>query len=249
MTGRLERKICVVTGAAGGIGAAVVERFCAEGATVTASDIVDASFPAEALFKPADITDPAAVAALFEFVQERWGRLDVLVHTAAKLGGAGSFLDVTRNDWITYLEVNATGTFTVCQAAARLMVTSGTRGRIITLSSVNAFAAEPSAAPYVASKGAVRMLTKAMAVDLARYGITVNTIAPGPILVPRNAHIFARPDMIRTFERLVPRRSPGLPSDVAHAAVFLAEDTSTNITGTELIVDGGLLSQILPPMD
>ena len=119
-------------------------------------------------------------------------------------------------------------------------------GRIVTIGSVNSFAAEPTAAPYVASKGGVRLLTKAMAVDLARHGITVNMIAPGPIAVPHNAETFASPPLLRSFERLVPAGGAGGPADIANAAVFLCEDASRYVTGTELVVDGGTLALVMP---
>jgi NAD(P)-dependent dehydrogenase (short-subunit alcohol dehydrogenase family) len=248
LSGRLEGKVCLVTGAAGGIGAAVVRRFREEGAVVIASDLEKPlTISAYSVFLQANITSPDAVAKLFNEVMELRGRLDVLVHAAARLGGTGSFLDVSLADWHSYIDTNLTGTFLVCQAAGRAMAASNTGGRIVVVGSVNSFAAEPAAAPYVASKGAVRMLTKAMAVDLADHGITVNMIAPGPITVPRNEAAFASAQMLRTFARLVPQGVAGQPVDVANAALFLAEDASSYITGSEIVVDGGLLAQILPP--
>jgi NAD(P)-dependent dehydrogenase (short-subunit alcohol dehydrogenase family) len=248
LSGRLEGKVCLVTGAAGGIGAAVVTRFRGEGAVVVASDLEKPlTIGADCVFLQANITAPDAVAKLFDEVIERWGRLDVLVHAAARLGGTGSFLDVSLTDWASYIDTNLTGTFLVCQAAGRAMMASNACGRIVVVGSVNSFAAERSATPYVASKGAVRMLTKAMAVDLADHGITVNMIAPGPITVPRNEVAFASAQMIRTFARLVPQGVAGRPEDVANAALFLAEDASSYITGSEIVVDGGLLAQILAP--
>jgi NAD(P)-dependent dehydrogenase (short-subunit alcohol dehydrogenase family) len=248
LSGRLEGKVCLVTGAAGGIGAAVVKCFIEEGALVVGSDLEAPLSPGPAgSFFRADITKQEAISELLDKVLERWERLDVLVHAAARLGGTGSFLDVSLADWTSYIDTNLTGTFLVCQAAGRAMVSSNVDGRIVIVGSVNSFAAEPGAAPYVASKGAVRMLTKAMAVDLADHGITVNMIAPGPIAVPRNEAVFASAHMKRTFARLVPQRLAGRPEDVANAALFLAEDASSYITGSEIVVDGGLLAQILPP--
>ena len=111
--------------------------------------------------------------------------------------------------------------------------------------SVNAFAAEPEAAPYVASKGGIRLLTKAMAVDLARHGIAANMVAPGPIHVPRNAELFAQPELVALFAQSVPFGSAGSADDVARAALFLADTNLSFVTGAELAVDGGTMAQSL----
>ena len=125
------------------------------------------------------------------------------------------------------------------------MAQAGRGGAIVTIGSVNSFAAEPGAAPYVASKSGLLGLTRAMAVDLAEHGIRVNMVAPGPIETPRNAAVFAAPAMRAMFGRLLPQRRVGAPADVAHAALFLAEDTSAFTTGSVVTVDGGMFAQIL----
>jgi NAD(P)-dependent dehydrogenase (short-subunit alcohol dehydrogenase family) len=201
---RLAGKVALVTGASGGIGAAVARRFADEGASVIALDLhaPDASLGLAGIpFQIADVTDDHSLDLLFSLINERHAQLDILVTCAAKLGGSGAFADVSIDEWRAYLDVNLTGTFLVCQKAARLMIARGKGGRIITIGSINSFAAEPEASPYVASKGGVRMLTKAMAVDLARHGITVNMIAPGAITVPRNADLFSTRNMLRAFAR------------------------------------------------
>ena len=160
------------------------------------------------------------------------------------LGGTGNFLDIAVADWRAYLATNLDGTFHVCQAAARAMVASG-GGSIVTIGSVNSFAAEPDAAAYVASKGGVLQLTRAMAVDLARFGIRANMVAPGPIEVPRNAALFASAPLQAMFARAVPMRRAGVPNEAAYAALFLSEDSSGFITGATIVVDGGALAQIM----
>jgi NAD(P)-dependent dehydrogenase (short-subunit alcohol dehydrogenase family) len=249
VSGRLAGKVALVTGAAGGIGAAIARRFADEGATTVVADLrrPDVSLGiGDLTYLSVDILDPGAVGSLFASIGSSHRRLDVLVHCAAKLGGSGPFLDVPLDDWRSYIDVNLTGTFLICQHAAKAMVACGVPGRIITTGSINSFAAEPAAAPYASSKGGVRLLTKAMAVDLAPYGITVNMLAPGAITVPRNAGLFAEPALVRQFNRQVPLGAPGLPADVAHAALFLAEDGARYVTGAEILVDGGLIAQILP---
>ncbi|MDR3471858.1 MAG: SDR family oxidoreductase [Devosia sp.] len=239
----------LVTGAAGGIGAATVRLLLEAGANVVASDL---RAPAHGVpgvtYVPCDVADREGVDDLVATAARRTGTVDGLVHTAAILGATGPFTSITAADWSRFLDINLTGTFNVCQAVTRIMVSNGTRGRIVTMGSINAFAAEPEAAPYVASKGGIRLLTKAMAVDLARYGIAANMIAPGPVTVPRNAELFAKPDLAATFAQLIPAGGPGLPEDVAKVALFLVNPATSFITGAELVVDGGTLAQVLPPL-
>ena len=230
---RLAGKIAWITGAAGGIGAATAALFRAEGATVFATDLPDC-----------DVTDRAAVERTAARIASATGRLDILVHAAARLGGTGSFLDVTLADWHGYIAANLDGTFHACQCAARVMA-AGRGGAIVTIGSVNSLAAEPDAVPYVASKGGVLQLTRAMAVDLAAHGVRANMIAPGPITVPRNADLFASAPLQAMFARAVPMRRAGQAEDVARAALFLASDEAAYITGAVLAVDGGTTAQIM----
>jgi NAD(P)-dependent dehydrogenase (short-subunit alcohol dehydrogenase family) len=250
MTGRLGGEVAIISGVAGGIGAAIAKRFLAEGAIVVGTDIAEPTtdLAAKGLHSVCvDITDRPAVDRAIADVVSAHGKLDILVHAAARLDGSGPFLSVTAEDWDAYIRTNLMGSFHIAQAAARAMTADRTRGRIVLIGSVNSFAAEPGAAPYVASKGGVRLLAKAMAVDLAPHGIAVNLIAPGPITVPRNAENFASDSSRRSFRRQIPVGTPGSPKDVAEAALYLAERSSGFTTGAEIAVDGGLLAQILPP--
>lgn len=248
MTSRFEGRLVLVTGAAGGIGAATARLLRAEGAIVVASDL-KAPAPelgiADVRYIRAEVTDRAGVDQLVVEAQAITGRIDAVVHTAAILGASGPFEELSGGDWSRYLDINLTGTFNVCQSVARSMISTGTPGRIVTMGSVNAFAAEPEAAPYVASKGGIRLLTKAMAVDLARHGIAANMVAPGPIHVPRNADLFAQPDLVALFRQSIPFGSPGAAEDVARAALFLADPNLAFVTGAELAVDGGTMAQVL----
>ena len=245
MTQRFAGKVCLVTGAAGGIGAAVARAFADQSAAVVAADI---KRPELFDARVCDVSEPESVRDLVDGVARDHGGIDVLFHAAALLGGSGPFLDVSPETFSRMIAVNLTGSFLVAQAVAKRMVAKGTAGRIILVGSVNSFAAEPTAVPYVASKGGVRLLAKAMAVDLARHRITVNMVAPGAITVERNAALFASEPMRRLYDHLIPLGGAGAPADIAHAALFLADAESGYINGAELVVDGGLLAQILPPV-
>ena len=254
--GRLAGKIAIVTGAAGGIGGAVTTRFAREGARVVAMDLAPAldKAPYRAAWNEASVvpvpidladrgdTDQAVARALAVF-----GPPDVLA-TAAALKGGANFLTVTDDDWDRYIAVNLTGTFRVCRKVAEAMVAAGKGGRIVTIGSVNSFMSEPDAAQYVAAKGGVAMLTRAMAVDLARYGILANMIAPGPIRVPNAADQYEEPKLAAALHDEVALARPGLPEDCATAALFLAEDENRYTTGSTITVDGGLSAMIFGAM-
>jgi NAD(P)-dependent dehydrogenase (short-subunit alcohol dehydrogenase family) len=257
--GRLAGKAAIVTGAAGGIGRAIVEAFLQEGALVVAMDLaaplasVHFSQPG-AIRIACDLGDRAAIQRATDEAVERLGGLDILVAGGAIKGGTGNFLDLTDADWDRYVDINLTGTFLSCRAAARAMVAAGVgvgssrTGRIITIGSVNSFMAEPEAAAYVAAKGGVAMLTRAMSVDLARHGILVNMIAPGPVDVTGNDTGYSEPRLAEQVLDEVALARSGLPAEVATAALFLAEDHSSYITGSTITVDGGLSAMIFGGM-
>ncbi len=251
--GRLSDKAAIVTGAAGGIGGAIAEAFAAEGARVVAMDLpgplAAARWQSERILpRPVDLADRAGIATAFAEAVIALGALDVLVAAGALKGGAGNMADVSDEDWDRYINVNLTGTFLSCRAAARAMIAGGRGGRIITIGSVNSFMSEPNAAPYVASKGGVVMLTRAMAVDLARHGILANMIAPGPIDVPNNGPQYREPKLARTLSEVVALGRPGLPEEIAGAAVYLASEESRYVTGSTITIDGGLSAMLFGAM-
>ena len=245
---KFQDTVVVVTGGAGGIGASVADAFVQEGAHVAVLDIgvPDAEPPAGRIRRyRCDVADEGAVEAAFDRVAAEVGTVGVLVHCAAVLGLSGPFHRLTLDAWKRYIDTNLTGAFVVARAAASRMVASGTPGRVILVGSVNSFASERFAAPYASSKGGIRMLTRSAAIDLAQYGITVNMIAPGPIATPATRERFDEPGLRQTLERVMPAGLPGKPADIAAAALFLASPDSGFVSGTDLVVDGGLLAQIL----
>jgi NAD(P)-dependent dehydrogenase (short-subunit alcohol dehydrogenase family) len=251
--GRLAGKRAIVTGAAGGIGGAIADAFAGEGARIVAMDLAaslaKATLAVPAIMKvPVDLADRASIASAFASAIEALGGLDILVTAGALKGGSGNAADLTDEDWDRYIAVNLTGTFLCCRAAAKAMIAGGKGGRIITIGSVNSFMAEPGAAPYVASKGGVAMLTRALAVDLAGHGILVNMIAPGPVTVPNNPDQYREPKLARAVSEVVALRRPAEPAEMAGAAVYLASEESSYVTGSTITLDGGLSAMIFGAM-
>ena len=248
---RLKGKVVIVTGAAGGIGYACADLFSAEGAKVVLSDLDEAKGEAaaerlqgegrEALFVPCDVGNSAEVEALVARAVAAFGRLDCLIANAG-IAHNCDFLELREEDFDRVLRVNLKGTFLTGQAAARQMVKQGGGGTIVNMSSVNDEMAIPTIAPYVASKGGVRQLTKAMALALADKGIRVNAVGPGSINTEMFALVNDTPEKLLNVMSRTPLGRAGEPSEVAKVCLFLASDDSSYITGQTIYPDGGRLA-------
>ena len=187
----------------------------------------------------ADMGNPAAARAAIRDASGHLGRLNILVCNAAKIQRK-SFFEISDDDWAAIHAVNLHGYFACAQEAARGMVERGEGGRIIMISSVNQAHANPDIAHYVASKGGVMMLARAMALELAPHDITVNLVAPGTIETDINRHMLADPEFRARKLAPVPLRRAGTPADVAGAVVYLSSDIAAYVTGATIVVDGGL---------
>ena len=247
----LEGKRALVTGAGSrGIGRAIAAALGAEGADVAVHYYGDGGVAGElverlrasgrrAVAMPADLAEPVAARALVRGAIDELGGLDVVVCCAAVLSRI-PFLDLTDAEWDRVHAVNLRGYFAVGQEAARHMVARKAGGRIIMVSSVNQVTVNRGIAHYVATKGGVMQLAKAMALELAPAGITVNLIAPGTIETDLNRSFLARPENRQAKLGLVPMDRIGRPEDIAGAAVYLASDAAAYVTGATIVVDGGL---------
>lgn len=245
------RPRAVVTGGANGLGRAVADRLIGDGAQVAIADRdADAATswlkahegrPGDAAAYPVDVADPGAAEQVIAAVAADWGGIDLLVNNAA-VSRYEQALEITAASWNEVIAVNLSAYFFWAQAAARQMTRNG-GGRIVNMASVNSFAAEPSAAHYVASKGGVAALTKALAVDLAPHGITVNAVAPGPVVTDRNASLLGTEPLATQVGR-VPLGRAGEPAEVAAAVAWLASRDARYVNGSVLVLDGGLLARI-----
>lgn len=244
MTGKLSGKTVLVTGAAQGIGKAIAARLAADGARVVVSDINAGGGQAVAseiggIAIAADISDPASVKALFEGIAEKAGGLDVVVNNASIV----PFIpwdEVDLAHWQRIIDVNLTGTFLVTRAATDMMRQKQVPGRVISISSNTFFAGTPNMAAYVAAKGGVIGLTRALATELGKYGITVNAVTPGLV---ESDGVKASPhnQAFGFVEMLQAMPGKGQPEHIADVVAFLASDDARWITGQTLNVDAGMV--------
>jgi NAD(P)-dependent dehydrogenase (short-subunit alcohol dehydrogenase family) len=250
VSGRLAGKIAVVTGAAGGIGAATVEVFQREGATVVGVDLVDGA-PGD-LALSVDVTEEFAVQQMYAQVAERYGRIDILFNNAGiSPDDDTSVLETTLEAWQRVQDVNLTSVFLCCKHGIPQLLKNDppARGSVInTASFVAVMGAATSQISYTASKGGVLALTRELGVEFARSGVRVNALCPGPVDTPLLQELFAK-DSERARRRLVhvPMGRFGTAEEIANGVLFLASDESSFMTASTFLIDGGLSGAYVTP--
>jgi NAD(P)-dependent dehydrogenase (short-subunit alcohol dehydrogenase family) len=247
MPGRLDGKVCVITGAASGIGAASAERFAAEGARVVGLDL-EPDAPGE-LSIQADVTNSDQLRDAYAQVASDLGRIDVLFNNAGiSPDDDASILDTELDAWQRVQDVNLKSVYLCCKHGIPHLLEAGGGSIINTASFVAVMGAAASQISYTASKGGVLALSRELGVQFADQGVRVNALCPGPVSTPLLQELFAK-DPERAAKRLVhvPMGRFGEPEELANAALFLASDESSFVTATTFLVDGGLSSAYLTP--
>jgi len=247
MAGRLEGKVCVITGAAGGIGGASAEAFAREGARVVGVDLVPDA-PGE-LSLQVDVTDDAAVRAMYARVRDELGRIDVLFNNAGiSPTDDGSVLDTSLEAWQRVQDVNLKSVFLCCKHGIPHLLAGGGGSVINTASFVATMGAATSQISYSASKGAVLSLSRELGVQFAREGVRVNALCPGPVDTPLLRELFAK-DAAAAARRLihVPMGRFARAEEIAAAALFLASDESSYVNASTFLVDGGISGAYVTP--
>lgn len=247
----LAGKAAVVTGATSGIGRETAKLLSSLGANVVAvgrtfkPDTLPAKTRGEIVRFEADVSDENKAGQAVDVCLSKFGRMDVLVNNAGMIKG-GSIFDYKKEDWNRILDVNLGGYRNYARAAAKAMVEQKTEGRIVNVASVDGIAAEPGVLAYSASKGAIIIFTRCLAIELAQHGIRVNAVAPGWVDTPMGTGLLD--DVSR---KLVNKRIPlgyiAPPVEIARSIVFLASEMSRYMTGEVMVVDGGLTIDISIP--
>ena len=253
----LKGKSAIVTGSSSGIGRAIARLFAAEGALValadiqeepkeggeTTLDLIEAS-GGTALFQTTDVAEERDIDRIVSTVVERHGRLDIMVNNAMTFAGA-PLLDTSLEEWNRVMAVNLTGMFLGCKRAVQQMLTQApvndVRGRLINITSQHGMIASPGDCSYGVSKAGGVYLTKQIAADYAKQQIICNAVAPGKILTGGPGSN-VEPEALAYARSRTPMPRLGEPGDVARAALFLASDQSTYMTGVNLMVDGGWMA-------
>lgn len=241
----LVNKVAIVTGAASGIGLAIANMFVAEGARVVYSDINNGNLKLDkqkAIFIKCNVANQRAVRELILKTTKYFGGLDIMVNNAG-IGSLGGILDASAQTWEKTIAVNLSGVFYGVQAAAKAMKEKSVKGNIINMSSILGTVGLQNAVSYCAAKGGVVQLTRAAALDLAPYGIRVNAIAPGFIETNMTKEVLTDKNFSNMIKINTPLGYVGQPEDIARAALYLAGDQSSYVTGQILHVDGGWVAR------
>ena len=256
---RVQGKVAIVTGAASGLGKATAELLAREGASVVLTDLDKVNGQAagqaivdnggDAVFVEHDVTDEDSWRAVMAAAQSSYGRLDILVNNAG-VGGPNDTETLTLADWRRMMSVNMEGVFIGTKLAMPIMAESG-GGSIINISSAGGIVGTPGMSAYGASKGGVRLFSKCVALECAqkKNGIRVNSVHPGFIRTATALEITTQAmgmeeaEAVQLLSSMIPLGRPGEPMEIAYGVLYLACDESSYVTGSELVIDGGMIAQ------
>lgn len=243
--GRLDNKVAIITGGASGIGERMVDLFSQEGAIVIAADINEAALEQVSQKKNVygmklNVSSDEDWKAFAKEVNDRFGKIDILVNNAG-ISSEKPYQEINIDDWQKMMSINSFGPFSGMKHVVPYMATQK-KGSIINISSYTAQIGQ-GFNHYSASKGAVRALSKAAATTFGHQGIRVNALFPGIIETPMTQSLSTSKDLLKHLIEATPLRRLGQPDDIANAALFLASDESSYITGSELVIDGGFSAQ------
>ncbi len=251
-TGRLEGKVALITGSDSGIGQATAIEFAKEGADLVVNYLHDADGAEKtrtaviaegrkAIIVRADVSDEDQVTSLFDQAVDAFSSVHILMNNAGVDASGTPVAELSTEVWDRAIRTNVYGPFFCCRRFAQLRLAAGGEGKIINVSSVHADNPNPGGSDYDCSKGAVRMLTRTLALELAPHKITVNSLAPGMVLTPFNQAAIDDPKVLEEQVQSIPLKRAAQPAEIAKLAVFLASSDADYVTGASYVMDGGLM--------
>lgn len=254
-TGRLAGKTALITGSDSGIGQATAVQFAKEGADVVVhyledSDGADQTRKAveaegrRAIVVQADVSDEEQVKAMFDHAENSFGALDILVNNAGVGASGTEVAELSTEVWDRAIRVNLYGYFFCCRRFAQIRTAAGGGGKVINVSSVHEDVPNAGGADYDCSKGAIRMLTRTLSLELAPQRTNVNGLAPGMVLTPFNQAAIDDPDLLHEQVQSIPWKRAAEPEEIARLAVFLASADADYVTGATYVMDGGLMRNL-----
>ena len=255
---KLDSKTAIITGAGSGIGKAMALKFSENGANIVVADVDLKAAQAtvfeiknagqNALAVKTDISDKAQVIEMKEQCLKQFGTIDILVNNAGIIYPPTPLEELPEEYWDRVVKVNLKGTFLCSQVVGKEMI-KVKRGCIINIASMSGQGPYLKGGAYSSTKAAILLLTQQLALEWAPYNIRVNSISPGTVVTPLSENVYADKEIYEQRAKIIPLHRPGSPQDIANTALFLASDDSSYITGTDILVDGGLMKiaqQMLP---